>query len=129
MGFLLHVTHAYFFLEQKWMGQILFWRKGLFYLLFHFSFCYFVLKRVWISLWGSQVLFCLCRQFTYRGSVTDGKLQNRTSFLPVVNNLCLGMVSSPSTLQVIKLNWRKWGEVIIREGQFMEILLSLSQYY
>lgn len=36
-------------------------------------------------------------------------------FFPVVNNLCLGMVSSPNTLQVIKLNWRKWGEVIIKK--------------
>lgn len=36
-------------------------------------------------------------------------------FFLVVNNLYLGMVSSPNTLQVIKRNWRKWGEVIIKK--------------
>lgn len=43
-----------------------------------FSSCF--KERVWISLQGSKRLCCLWRQFTYRGSVTDGKLWNGTFF-------------------------------------------------
>ena len=129
MVFLPHVTDEYFLIQSRnecFKIQLIFFYSLLTLLLLLLSHFY----KGWESVYKGQ------KDCSASPDNSPTEIQSLVEnsemellFFPVVNNSCLGMVSSLSTLQVIKRNWRKWGEVIIREGQFMEILLSLLQYY